>query len=149
MIFIIFFVVVLSVLIFRNTYTRTHPCHTNYRVAPHSQNKPCLCRKIINTTARKDMTRTFSKSSVHIQKQFQDSLTPVCKVGPYVSEQCKALTDNTITTYHHSKTGGNHPSLQRRFHTIGHFPHGEGGSKTKPLSKQSQCQRISQRIHSP
>jgi hypothetical protein len=65
--------------------------------------------------------------SVHIQKQFQDSLTPVCKVGPYVSEQCEALTDNTITTYHHSKTSENHPSLQRRFHTIGLFPHGEEG----------------------
>lgn len=67
-------------------------------------------------------------------------------------QHCK---DKTISSYHHpllpdlSENHSNNNQTWPNTHEHLHVQGGGGGRKVKLLSKQSACQRISQRIHSP
>lgn len=71
--------------------------------------------------------------------------------------QCEpqCFKDKTISTYHHlllpelSENHSNNNQTWPNTHEHLHVQGGGGGRKVKLLSKQSVCQRISQRIHSP
>lgn len=92
---------------------------------------------------------------MHTQKAYKDKNKVKNTDERYHQCEPRRSKDKTISTYHHplllnlsenrSNNNQTWPNTHEHFHVRG----GGGGRRVKLLSKQSLCQRISQRIHSP